>query len=173
MKVILTILTVFVAASFQAPPSMLIKPGQEADGLRLNKTFVQTAFTKYGKYTGFTQGIACGDQDYYTNRYTFSKQSITIISETSANEDQKSESIAKIGISYPCKAETEEGISLISDNCDKVIKVYGKPEDTDTSKTFIDIHYRLRGISFRCDRVTKNIQKIEIYLSGMTPDFSY
>jgi hypothetical protein len=171
MKVILTILTVFVAASFQAPPSMLIKPGQEADGLRLNKTLVQTAFIKYGKYTGFTQGIACGDEDYFTNRFTFSKQNITVISET--NGSQKSESITKIGVSYPCKAETEEGINLIRDNSDKVIRVYGKPEDIDTSKAFIDIHYNLKGISFRCDRATKNIQKMEIYISGMTPDFSY
>ncbi len=171
MKIILTILTVFAAASFQSTPSILIKPGQEADGLKLNKTFVQTAITQYGKNTGFTQGIACGDEDYFTNRFTFSKQNITVISETSSS--QKSGPITKIGVSYPCKAETEEGINLIRDNSDKVFKVYGKPEDIDTSKTFIDIHYSLKGISFRCDRATKNIQKIEIYLSGMRPDFSY
>jgi hypothetical protein len=173
MKVILLILTICAAAAFHAPQLVLIKAGQEVDRLRLQYSPVQTAIVKYGKNTDFTQGIACGDHDYYTNRFTFSKQGITVISETVDNEDEKMASITKIGVSYPCNAETEQGISLLRDNSDKVIKAYGEPEKVESSKSFVDIHYTSKGISFRCDRAKKNILKIEIYLSGTNADFWY
>lgn len=152
---------------------MRIKAGQEVDGLKLNNSSVQAAIAKYGNITSFSQGIACGDHDYYTNRFTFSKQSITVISETIDDEDEKRSPITKIGVSYPRNAETTEGISLIRDNSDKVAKVYGKPEKVDTSNTFVDMHYTSKGISFRCNRTEKTIQKIEIYEAGVSPDFWY
>ncbi len=174
MKLSTLLLFVFlIAASFQPQRILVIKAGDQADGLMLRNSKVQDALEKYGENSGFSQGIACGDHDYHTNRYTFSKQGVTVISETIDNEDRKQSPITKIGITHPCNAVTEMGISFERDNIDKIIAVYGSPENSDSSSKYIEIHYTIKGISFKCDRVTKSIQKMEIYSTGRNPDFAY
>lgn len=98
---------------------------------------------------------------------------MTVISETIDNEDRKQSLITKIGITHPCNAVTEMGISFERDNIDKIIAVYGYPENSDTSIKHIEIHYATKGISFKCDRITKSIKKMEIYPKGRNPDFAY
>ncbi|MGC4103172.1 hypothetical protein [Ferruginibacter sp.] len=173
MKNLLYILLVLALSGFQFKKTIQIKSGKQVGKLILNSSNVQSAITQYGDIADFTQGISCGEHTYFTNRFSFSKQRITVISETVDNENEKNSLIVKIGLSYPCGAETEEGISLIRDNIDKILTVYGKPEATDTSKASIDIHYNSKGISFRCDRNRKNIQKIEIYSPNLIADFCY
>ena len=163
---------VWMIVSFHATTPVIIKPGLEVDQLRLGRSLAADAFRKYGNNTGFTQGIACGYQDYYTNRFHFS-QGITVITETINRADKIMAPITKIGVSYPCNAETSEGINLLRNNSDDIIKIYGKPETTYVSQTFIDLHYTSKGISFRCCKAEKDIRKIEIYVPGSSCDFWY
>lgn len=174
MRIALYIFVIFPLGAFQFARKVPIKAGKQVDGLILLNSTVQTAISKYGRNTDFTQGIACGEHTYFTNRYSFSRQGITVITESSDDENSKTSVITNIGVSYPCNAETEEGINLVKDNLDKILKVYGKPEKTDSTKvSTVDIHYNAKGISFRCDRKKRNILKIEIYYPGTFPDFWY
>ena len=174
MKLSTLLLFVLLSAgSFQPERILVVRAGDQVDGLKLKNNKVQDAIEKYGVNNGFSQGIACGDHDYYTNRFTFSKHGVTVISETIDNEDRKQSLITKIGITYPCNAVTEMGISFENDNIDKIIAVYGYPEKSDTSTKHIEIHYGSKGISFKCDRTTKSIKTIEIYPKGENPDFVY
>jgi len=173
VKIIFYIISLLTVSSIEFNKPLQIKAGKEVDGLILGNTTVQDAIKKYGPETKFTQGIACGAHDYFTNRFSFSKNGITIISETIDKEDKGKSKILKIGISGPFEAVTEKGIELKHDNLDKIVEQYGKPESTDTSKTFIDVNYNAKGISFRCDRYQKYILGIEIYLTDSSPDYWY
>ena len=169
----LLLFVLLIAASFQPKRILVIKAGEQVDGLKLKNSKVQDALEKYGENSGFSQGIACGDHDYHTNRYTFSKQGVTVISETIDNEDREQSPITKIGITHPCNAVTEMGISFERDDIDKIIAVYGYPDNSDSSSKYIEIHYTTKGISFKCDRTTKSIKKMEVYSIGKNPDFAY
>ncbi len=172
---LLTIIIALTFFSFQSKQRpVLIKAGQEVDKLKLNKSIAQAAFLKYGNNTDFSEGIGCGfEHDYHTNRFSFSLQGVTVISRTIDNEVKKNALITNIGVYFPCDAETEDGISLTRDNVDQIINVYGNPEAIDTSRTFMDINYKSKGISFSFDIRKTNILKIEIYEVGLTPDFGY
>jgi hypothetical protein len=157
--------------SFHPVEPLRIETGVQADGLILGKHKVSSATMKYGTHTKLSQGIACGwEHDYHYNRFSFST-GVTVLSTTIDNEDRQSSVIDKIGISWPTDAETTEGIRLTCDDSDRIIAVYGLPESTDTARTTVDIHYASKGISFRCERSSKRIKIIEIYIPGHSADF--
>lgn len=175
-NLILIILFV-INVSAKEKSKMKISEGKEVGGFVIGESEIKKVYDKFGKEEEFSRGVSCGTNSLYTNRFAFYKKNLVFISTTVVGSmkvnDLKKSIISNIGILHPEGAITDMGVNLKSDNYDKIIKLYGKPEKERIWKNCIDIHYYSKGISFECEINKKSIRKIEVYKKGGKPDLYY
>jgi hypothetical protein len=178
MNTIIGFLTSFllVTLNFDTTDFTVIE-GQRVDGIVLGESTVANAVDKFEKEIKTDRGII----DYesravYINRFYYSNNFVVVsfTEEGSKESKQVGKSvISEIGILYPANATTEKGINLKSDKFEKIIKIYGQPEQQVTYKNNKNLHYYSLGISFCCNNADNHIEKIAIYKRGQHPDFYY
>ena len=164
----------FLLALSSDQTTLRIKEGERVDELVLGKSTVANAIEKYGKERKSDYGII----DYvnkaagHINRFYFSNNVVAVfLTDEGSEKDLKNSIISEIGILYPSDAITDKGISLKSDNLEKIIRIYGLPEEEEKNWRARDLHYYSKGISFSCDDSDGHIQKIAIYEKGQRPRF--
>lgn len=163
------LLLLLVVFSFATDNVYFVTPGVGTPNLKVGHTKVSKALQILGKNDKFTEGIIDGTNfAIHINRYIYSKLGLTIISHTyePKGEDLDNAVIDNIQFENPASVTLKIGVKLGKDTYDTIIAKFGTPDSNREYKYTHLLFYDKKGISFKTDKKTKKIIKIEVYKIG-------